>query len=161
VIPHKDRWGAWQARFDARVLRTDKCWIWLGVLTSFGYGSMRVRGHRQSVHRLSYERYIGPIPPEMCVLHKCDVAECVNPDHLFLGTRTDNSTDKMRKGRQPHGEALPQARLTEAHVNTIRQRYAQGVSQATLAKDFSIHQSAISRIVNGQRWTHIHEPAGY
>jgi hypothetical protein len=81
----------------------DQCWEWTGKARHpFGYGVFGL-GTRQAgtmqAHRFSYQLYVGPIPDGMCVLHKCDNPPCVNPDHLFLGTRADNNHDMIAKGR--------------------------------------------------------------
>ncbi len=76
------------------------CWLWTGNLLK-GYG--RMPGSQLRAHRVSYEMHKGHIPPDICVLHRCDVPCCVNPGHLFLGTHTDNNRDKVLKGRQKGG----------------------------------------------------------
>ena len=77
-----------------------ECFIWNAARTSAGYGEMRFNGKQHYAHRLAWQHYRGPISPGLCVLHKCDNPPCVNPDHLFLGTKQDNVTDMMSKGRQ-------------------------------------------------------------
>lgn len=88
-------------RFWRMINKTDTCWLWLGrPRISFGYGRIQLE-NRQSVssHRFSWELHNGPIPQGMSVLHKCDVPQCVRPDHLFLGTQLDNMRDRRSKGR--------------------------------------------------------------
>jgi len=75
------------------------CWIWMGS-TSKGYGGIKIKGKMKKVHRVLWELTNGPIPKGMFVLHKCDITECANPDHLFLGTHTDNMRDMIQKGRR-------------------------------------------------------------
>lgn len=75
------------------------CWEWNGILTRDGYGAIRAHGRMRLAHRLAYTVWSGPIPDDLCVLHKCDNRRCINPDHLFLGTRLDNTADMLSKGR--------------------------------------------------------------
>ena len=77
------------------------CWIWTGSLNTGGYGQIKQARSNKKIlaHRLSYQINRGPIPDGAVVLHKCDNTRCVNPDHLFLGTQSDNMLDAMRKGR--------------------------------------------------------------
>jgi len=79
------------------------CWIWgRGVGSGkpgFRYGLLRRSGVVHRAHRLSYELWNGPIPNGMHVLHQCDVTECCNPNHLFIGTNLDNIADCKAKGR--------------------------------------------------------------
>ena len=84
------------------------CWLWAGRLNEHGYGTTTVT-HRTGVyrswyaHRVAWLLHRGPIPKGLCVLHRCDNRACVNPDHLWLGTRRDNQRDMVKKGRSMEG----------------------------------------------------------
>lgn len=92
-------------RFWKFVQKTDHCWLWLGTKNPKGYGII-TRGGRNVVplkaHRASWIIHFGDIPEGMCVLHDCrplpDCAQCVNPDHLWLGTILENNADQGLKG---------------------------------------------------------------
>lgn len=74
------------------------CWLWDGATTK-GYGNLGINGKTHLAHRLSWQIHFGEIPKGLLVCHKCDVPACVNPNHLFLGTVSDNAIDSVRKGR--------------------------------------------------------------
>lgn len=75
------------------------CLLWLGFVNENGYGMLYVAGRNRLAHRTLFALSNGPIPDDICVLHRCDTPICVNPEHLFLGTQADNVRDKVRKGR--------------------------------------------------------------
>jgi hypothetical protein len=75
------------------------CWEWTHSCAKAGYGAIKVDGVTRTVHTLSYELFVGPIPEGMFVLHRCDNRRCGLPGHLFLGTHQDNMTDAQLKGR--------------------------------------------------------------
>src|SRR5713101_4375739 len=87
--------------FWSYVKKTQSCWIWTGSRTgTSGYGKCSVgNGKEVSAHRRSWELENGEIPKGLWVLHHCDNKICVNPSHLFLGTRSDNMKDAVKKGR--------------------------------------------------------------
>jgi len=85
-------------RFIAKVRVTPGCWLWTGAKQASGHGVFRW-GRLVMAHRYAYQAYLGSIPKGMVVRHKCDVAACVNPDHLELGTVADNNQDMMERGR--------------------------------------------------------------
>lgn len=86
------------------------CWLWLLSCGNHGYGQLGWYGRKRTAHRLSWQAHHGDIPAGLCVLHKCDVRSCCNPDHLFLGTRPDNMADMVAKGRSTKGERNPTKR---------------------------------------------------
>lgn len=75
------------------------CWEWQGGKNNVGYGMIRDEHGMRTTHRVSYEEHKGNIPKGMCVCHSCDNPKCVNPDHLWLGTKKDNWQDMINKGR--------------------------------------------------------------
>lgn len=146
-------------RFWERVLIKDwdDCWIWVAAKSSAGYGQFRMSGLLIYAHRYSWEISNGIIPPKMCVLHRCDNPACVNPNHLFLGTQTDNMADKVAKGRQRagtagNGEKNHKAKLTLADVMEIRKS---SLSGKTLAQKYGIHPGTVTKIKLRQTWRHV------
>ena len=94
------------------------CWEWQGTLRN-GYGRMiigsRTDGTRrsESAHRVSYMLNYGEIPGGMEVCHKCDNPRCINPEHLFIGTRKYNIAEREAKERNidPIGEVHDNEKL--------------------------------------------------
>lgn len=73
------------------------CWIWQATVDHGGYGNVSYRGRQWIAHRLSWTGAHGPIPEGVMVCHRCDERRCVNPEHLFLGTRQANTDDLKAK----------------------------------------------------------------
>lgn len=147
-------------RFSSRIIITERCWEWCGQIASTGYGRIRFGQLHTFAHRVSYSFFFGKIPRGLCVLHKCDNPRCVRPDHLFLGTKKDNTDDAVRKGRMPHGESHKLHKLSAAQVTEIRQRHSSGESRRALRTDFRISKSQVQRIVTAASWRHLPHDAG-
>jgi len=134
------------------------CWLWVGT-TWAGYGVFSMHEEKTTVltHRYSFFLKHGHYPQPMG-LHKCDVRLCCNPDHIFEGDSSDNAIDMVQKGRgnPPQGIKCGRAKLTNREVLKIRELFAGGgVSKKSLAQQFDIDPSAVSRIISKKRWGHL------
>lgn len=129
------------------------CRLWTGgIVHEFGYGYLKVDGRHVGAHILQWERYNGPVPPGMQVLHRCDMPPCIEETHLFLGTMSDNMRDKIAKRRHIFGERHPSSKLTAAVIPAIR---ADQRRHAVIADDYGVHKSLISQVKRGVIWGHI------
>ncbi len=142
-----------EARFWGKVLKTSSCWVWQGSTNECGYGEFWLSPRVVRAHRFSWLLHHGD-PAGAHVLHTCDNPACVNPEHLFLGTHTDNMKDMTRKGRgKPmRGDAHTSAKLNRAKVADIRRRIAAGEVQRRLAEEYGVRNDIINRIHKGKIW---------
>lgn len=145
-------------RLLAKIDKTETCWLWRGSKNACGYGSIACdrnvhnKPRLVKAHRASWEVHCGPIPKGVCVLHTCDIPACVNPAHLFLGTKAENSKDMCAKHRQKTGEHLPQSKLKSDDVIAIRHS---NDLQAILAERYGVTQGTISMIRSRATWKHL------
>lgn len=126
------------------------CHWWIGAINNDGYGYLMITGKNKSAHRLSYELYKGLIPAGLCVCHSCDNRLCVNPDHLWLGSHSDNIGDMVKKGRQKR--TANHVKLTPSQVSEIRLMLKGGIKGAVIAKKFNTHNSNIYSMKSEKTW---------
>lgn len=128
------------------------CWLWPyfrprpTAKGNLSYGEFVLNGRRSAAHRAAYEAFIGPIPAGLNVLHKCDVPQCCNPAHLFVGTATDNMRDMQRKGRgiRPGGGR----RATPPEVVTEVRRYSKlGMSTREIGRAVGVNHVTAWKII--------------
>lgn len=138
---------------------TTPCIEWQGSRTSAGYGQLKRNGRVMYAHRLAYEGAHGPIPAGMCVCHACDNPACVNPEHLWIGTKGDNLRDMCAKGRHTKagaaGEKNRNAKLTAEAVVEIRRMRAAGATYRAIAARFGITRVTASLVARGRAWKHV------
>lgn len=137
-----------EERLFEKVNKTSQCWLWLGTTTKSGHGQIRYDGLVCYTHIVSWFLATGEWPDYKngdLILHKCDVPNCVNPDHLYAGNRLDNNHDML--SRHP---GLVYMKLTQAQVDEIRS-LGSSYSQADLASKYCVSQSTIWRILNYHR----------
>lgn len=144
------------SRFWSHIEKKDgDCWLWKGTIFKNGYGRVRFGFHTCVAHRVAYQLGKGDIPDDILVLHKCDVRNCCNPEHLFLGTDADNVHDCQNKNRRfvsPCGEKHPMAKLSKDDVSIIRKLRRSGEKLASIAKRFSVTPQLICLISNNKIW---------
>ncbi len=118
-----------------------KCWQWSASHTRDGYGTFGVKGKMLGAHRVSYQVHGGNDPSDFCVCHRCDNKSCVNPEHLFLGSKKDNAQDSRKKGRtasgERHGLRLHPERVSQGenhYSRTNPEKMARGLSHGSKTK---------------------------
>jgi hypothetical protein len=130
---------------------TTGAWLWTGGLTSYGYGQFWAKGKTVLAHRFSYAMRYGEIPKRILVCHKYENLgnHNVNPEHLFLGTNTDNMRDAATKDRIAYGENNGSSVLSEGDISEIRTSPLKGYE---LAEKYNVSSTTISHIKRGHHW---------
>jgi hypothetical protein len=118
------------------------CVLFTGPRTNSGYGKFQLDMRSRLAHRVSWELSCGPIPAGFCVCHRCDVKLCVNPEHPFLGTISDNAVDMRRKDRHPAG-------LRWAEAVAAKDMLSAGYRTKDVAVRMGINPSTVSRMKHG------------
>lgn len=147
-------------QFWSHVKKTDTCWLWQGWLKPNGYASTFIRGlhGKWYAHRVSAALRFGAFPKKLFVLHKCDVRNCVNPDHLFLGDHKANFTDAVNKGRMAHGSRHYRTSMNEELVSQALELRAKKLPVREIALQLGVSESAISRAISGETWARVPDP---
>ena len=144
-------------RFWDKVTKTDSCWLWGASKNHKGYGRFAYKGKARAAHRLSYETAFGET--SLMVLHRCDVRHCVNPEHLYAGTGSDNMYDAWARGgkkpQAPKNGKYPNAKLDPEDVRDIRSSQSSGVKQKDLAIKYKISVANVSAICRSVTWGHL------
>lgn len=106
--------GTPEESFGARVepLVWSDCIVWVGAISTEGYGLISIAGGSSYAHRYAWEREFGPIPEGMVIDHSCWERSCVNPEHLRLATPSQNGWNrgKGRGGRSRFRGVSPHRR---------------------------------------------------
>jgi hypothetical protein len=161
-------------RFWEKVLKTETCWIWQASKRNKGYGAFTWHDddgtlNQDRAHRVVWRLFFGEIPDGQFVLHKCDNPACCNPDHLFLGTKSDNNQDMVNKGRHvpggahcgksgkwKRGKEHHNVKVDENIVRNIR-KDKKTKSYSQLAEKYNLSVTCLFKIVHKKTWKFVPE----
>jgi hypothetical protein len=153
---------------ERRKITATGCWEWPRA----GYSKITIAHNTKVfVHRLAAHLWLGmSLDSDLDVCHTCDNPPCFNPEHLFTGTHLDNMKDAADKGKwdgkrilrgeelsiqvRESGTAL-RRQFMESEILEIRERYAAGETQRTIACAFDTSQAQVHYIVTRKTWTHV------
>ena len=136
------------------------CWEYTRSTAKQGYGQIWFNGRSLHVHRVSYAMFNGDIPDDLMVRHKCDNRKCFNPEHLELGTNTDNMQDVRNRGYSKvvtgRGEEHYNSKLTNEDVMEMRRLVREEhLSAAEVGRRYNYDTANAARIVTGEIWGHV------
>jgi len=153
VLKEKDIIRFWKY---VEIKEKNECWIWKSGKDKDGYGRFSLNKRTERSHRISYLIKFGIIDSDLLILHICDNASCVNPDHLFQGTFLDNNKDRYTKGRSAIGSSNGSSKISERDALEIRTLYLnEKLSLEKIGKIFGIGQSTVRDIAVGNTWKHL------
>lgn len=153
-----------EERFWKRVVKTETCWLWMGGKAN-GYGRFFYGGKATPAHHFLLPEATEKKSLGLLACHKCDVRNCVRPDHIFWGTYSDNMVDCVAKGRHgvrryedlcknrpepQRGEDNPASKLTVGQVVEIKTN--RQITQLSFARKYGVTKTAISLIRRGINW---------
>ena len=117
------------------------------------HGMFSFRGKTVRVHCLMYHNFVGPLPNDFgrpsgkdipAICHTCDSnGRCVNINHIYLGTISTNTRDKLIHGNGP------QQKLSVDDVKEIK-NLANVKANAEIAKQYNITTSELTKILKGK-----------
>ena len=125
----------------------DDCWIWLASNSGNRYGKYKNNKKFYQAHRYAWILTNGSIPDDVLVLHKCDNGFCVNPNHLYLGSQSDNMRDRSLRYK---GRTGPSCKVDIEDIVYMKSAiYNKRMTQAELARLFGISPRYVGDLVTG------------
>lgn len=138
--------------FWQKVEKTETCWLWRGWTINSGYGMLSWNNKKILAHRLAWQlTHNSIIPVKMDICHTCDVKLCCRPDHLYLGSRSENNLDIVHRGRWRGNQVF-----TAEFVSKIKQHL---LERRLMLKDIAIACDAplylVKNVAYGLSWREV------
>jgi len=143
-------------RFEEGFNKIDGCWEWRKGRRGGGYGTFMVGLKSMAASRAAYILYVGDVPDNKYVCHKCDNPICVNPHHLFISSPAGNSADMVMKGRSAKGIDNGRSVLSEKQVIAIRYLREIGMSYPRIGAKFGVSKTTARNIAMRLQLGHVH-----
>lgn len=131
------------------IIDDNGCFICTSHARNNGYPLSWFDGKKVRLNRFIYEQMHGPISKGLVIRHKCDVRECINPEHLETGTQKENIWDAISRNR------LNNSKLTVEQVIEIKTGLREGATKKGLARKYGVSDMAIRKIAKNEMWAHI------
>lgn len=152
-----------RSRFFAKTASASTgCMVWTGCVQRNGYGAFKICGTKIDAHVASWRISQNglPVPIGKLIMHSCDMRCCVNPDHLVLGTVSENMLHAHQNGNGDiftlKGEECYQAVLTEDVVGQIRELHVPRRFGATrIAKRLGLKRGCVDAVLRNRTWRHL------
>ena len=168
-IVWEEEWERLKNNID---INDDGCMLWNKSCVIEGYGMTNLRKESMHAHRLSYMIKIGgkKIPEyingeKTVIKHSCRPKNCINPDHLEIGTYSGNSKDKIRDNTARRGESNNLTKIKEPLARKIKlSKCEQGESgyktQKERAEIFGVTKGIVGSIDCGKAWSYLPDKNG-
>lgn len=128
------------------------CWLWTGHLNRLGYGLLYLHGKQVPAHRAALILFTRLPQPGENALHRCDNPPCVNPDHLYFGSQSENALDAYKRGRRPLGENHATAKLCDIDIAYIR---LSKETNRALGIKYGVGYGTIGQVRRRETWQHL------
>lgn len=110
---------------------------------------------RVNVAHLVAEAHLGPRPEGQYVCHLDDRKTHNCSTNLVYGTARENTQHAKTNGRFPLGERHGRSKLSADQVRRLRAAHAAGQSKRSLAREYGIHEVAVTKIITRRSWGHV------
>lgn len=135
----------------------NRCKVWIGCVQNSGYGHLGPMKLSKlykvnTAHQLAYIVYKGDYDRSLDICHTCHNRLCINPEHLYAGTRKQNMKDMYQAGRDNHAMGLDngRAKLSDEQILEIK-RLLKYKHPSDIAKIYNISISYIYNIKANRR----------
>ena len=125
----------------------DGCWICTSHrYDTCGYPQVRRNGKIWRGHRYSYTIHKGDIPEGLVIRHTCDNPNCINPNHLILGTQKDNVKDMFDRDRFRDARGEKNPNFKNFDLDAINNDYQSGMKMVDILEKYGISKTHFYRL---------------